>query len=209
MLHRGSVTLELSMEETLKERALSSAAEEVTLARSRSIDQQVLAAAEFGAELLVERGIIREILLAGEFEKAEEYIKGKFPSIWNEDKNVRVSIWALQFIELLRRADTKAAIDFAREHFTKETEGGHFITFDPNGYASALEIDEVFGLLCYETIEESSMKHLFLPMQREAVSDYVSNKILKMRDMKDVTSIEKILKPVSYTHLTLPTICSV
>jgi hypothetical protein len=186
--HRNSLELE---DDVLKERVLS-VIEEMTLARSKSMDQEVFALGDFKAELLVERGIIREMLVSGEFEKVGEYIKGKFHDLWANDKNIRVSIWALQFIELLKKRDMKAAIDFASSRFNEE--GGHFVTFSAEGFEERLELNELFGLLCYTQIEDSNMKHLLLPIQREAVSDYIGKRILEMKGISGTTVIEKTLK---------------
>ena len=186
--HKNSLELE---DDVLKERALN-AVEEMTLARSKSMNQKVFALGDLNSELLIERGIIRERLVSGEFEKVEEYIKDKFPELWTNDKDIRVSIWGLQFIELLKRKDTKAAIDFAGAHFNEE--GGHFITFNAEGFEEKLQVNELFGLLCYAQIEDSNMKHLLQPIQREAVSDYIGKKILETKGMTGTTIIEKTLK---------------
>lgn len=181
-------------EEIIRKRTISNAMEEITIARSMSIDHEVLPFSDSSMELLVERGIIREMMLKGDFEKAEEYLNSKFPELWEKDINIRVSIWALQFIELLKEPDQKKAIHFATEHFNETIDNGKFVSRDTEGYEKILNVDELFSLLCYEKIDEPKIKHLFSPIQREAVGDYINNKILDMKGSNEITSLEKMLK---------------
>lgn len=146
------------------------------------------------SELLVKRGIIRKMLLNGSFEEAEEFVRDNFPALWNEDKAVRNSIWALRFIEFFREHKEKEAIEYSAQHFSGE---GYFVTRDLEGYEQVLEIDQLFSLFCYEKVEDSPLKHLLLPMQREAVGDYINKRMLLMRNKKADTELELALKQLT------------
>ena len=142
-------------------------------------------------ELQVRRKEIRNMLLEGKFEQVGEYIKANFTSLWNEDKNLRNSIWALQLIEYLKEQKIKEALEYSANHFT---EGGYFVTRNIKGYEIFIEVKELLTLFCYEKIEESPLKHLLSPMQREAVGDYINSKILEMKGKDKDTILEKALK---------------
>eukprot|EP00826_Nyctotherus_ovalis_P062158 TRINITY_DN8941_c0_g2_i3.p1 TRINITY_DN8941_c0_g2~~TRINITY_DN8941_c0_g2_i3.p1 ORF type:complete len:308 (+),score=61.10 TRINITY_DN8941_c0_g2_i3:170-1093(+) len=144
-----------------------------------------------GRELLVKRGIIRKMLLNGSFEEAEEFVRENFPDLWNEDKVIRNSIRALRFIEFFREHKEKEAIEYSAKHFAGE---GHFATRDLEGYEQILEIDQLFSLFCYENVEDSPLRHLLLPMQREAVGDYISKRILSTKNQHADTELEIVLK---------------
>ena len=181
-------------EDHAKTRALSAAMEEVIATRSKSFDKGVLALGDPKANLLVERGVIREMLFEGDFAKAEAFVKENFAKLWEDDKNIKFSIWALQFIEFLKTGKTMEAVQYAREHFGDNTEDACFISRDNDGYEKAIGIEELFSLLCYENVAESPVKHLLSPVQRESVGDYINNRILSMKGKNGITALEKALK---------------
>eukprot|EP01022_Parablepharisma_sp_SALTPOND_P028888 TRINITY_DN71966_c0_g1_i1.p2 TRINITY_DN71966_c0_g1~~TRINITY_DN71966_c0_g1_i1.p2 ORF type:complete len:241 (-),score=48.34 TRINITY_DN71966_c0_g1_i1:72-794(-) len=195
--HRESVDLmpsDSGKDEAVKSRALSSAMEEIVAARSKSFDRGIIALGDSESYLLVERGIIREMLLEGDFAKAEAFIKENFSSLWEEDKNIKFSIGALQFIELLKEGKPTEAIEYARNQLNENAGEARFISRDAEGHGKALGIEDLFSLLCYERMEESPVRHLLSPIQREAVGDYINSKILTMKSKDGITALEKSLK---------------
>ncbi len=172
---------------------------ELMMGRSKSFDA---AARLFPAEadLLVERGVVRGMLLEGDFARAEAFLKENFASLWAEDPNIKSSIWALQFIEHIRKGEVTTAVEYAKGHFGEGTEGARFVSRDPEGYERLLSIEELFSLLCYEKVEESPAKHLLSPVQRESVGDYVNRKILALKNRNGITALEKMLKQLVLTQ---------
>ena len=169
---------------------------------------KVYSLTECGNEYLLERGILRELLTAHYFEKlseddivkAEQYLINNFTHLWNEDKSICISIWALQFIELYKSLGNERALIFAREHFP-ENKDKCIATFDPDGYIKLYTPYQIFNILFREAHKELDLRELeartlISPIQREAVSDLVNKKLLELKNIMRTTAIERILKQI-------------
>lgn len=135
---------------------------------------------------LLERGIIKELLLAGELNQVENYIKKTFPHLWEEDHNLRSTIWGLKYIDIIKKGDQSAIEKFADEHI--ETRG-EFIAFDKDGDDIMIATHPITITLLNE--QEDSLSS---SMQRELLSDYISKKILTIKGKEKTTALERFLK---------------
>ena len=145
-------------------------------------------------QLIIKRGVIRKMLMNGNYEDVEGYIKENFPDLWNSDRSIQLSLWALRFIEIINSGDIKKAIEYSSEYFADNNDNETIIVRDLDGYEKQMKVDELFGLLCYDKINESPLKYLLSPMQRETVSDYINNKIMSLKNLNESTGLEESLK---------------
>jgi len=169
--------------------------ENIIIERSKSFDQNSVLDSNAKTQMLVERGVIREMLLEGNFKNCEAFIKENFSKLWNENPHIRFSIWALQFIEYLKDNKSLDAVKFARDTLgSEDTKYAFFVSRDKDGYEKLLGIEDLFSLLCYENIQNSPVRHLLLPIQRESVGDYINKQILTLKGKNEITALEKSLK---------------
>ena len=78
--------------------------------------------AAFQQEYAELKDLILKNMLSGKFEVVREILKSQFPDFFKKNANLKIELQILEFVQLVRKSQTDAAIQFARRKLVRHVE---------------------------------------------------------------------------------------
>jgi hypothetical protein len=79
---------------------------------------------EFRQEFAELKDLILKNLLAGRFDVVRQLLKSQFPDFFKENRNLKVELQILEFIQIVKKADLDSALFYARTKLIRYVEDG-------------------------------------------------------------------------------------